>query len=70
MGRAKKHASHILREKNLKPAGSLWGVRCKVDPIRDRSHQVNTVGYIRDHRDEGGATWVFTNPKVFPPRVE
>ncbi len=70
MGRAKKHSSHILREKNLKPEGSLWGVRCKVDPVKDRSHQINIVGYIRDHRDEGGATWIFTNPKVFAPRVE
>lgn len=71
MGRAKKHSSHILRERGLKPEGSLWGVRCKVDPVKDREHQLNVVGYIRDHRDEGGATWLVTQPdKVCPPRVK
>jgi REP element-mobilizing transposase RayT len=71
IGRAKKHSSHVLRQHGLCPdKGGIWGVRCKVEPIKDRSHQLNTVKYILDHRDEGGATWYrLRDPQVRPPRV-
>ncbi len=57
VGLAKKHASHIARENGMGVDGGLWAVRCKVEPIRDRRHQLNVVQYLRDHVEEGGVLW-------------
>ena len=57
MGKAKKHAWFIARENGWE--GKLWAVRCKVTPIRDRGHQVNTYHYILRHLDEGAWVWDF-----------
>ncbi len=57
MGRAKKHANFIGKEKGW--TGKLWGVRCKVTPIKNRGHQLNTFSYILDHIEEGAWVWDF-----------
>jgi hypothetical protein len=60
IGRAKKHASHLLRQEGLRvEEGGLWARRSGVDPIRDRGHQVNTFRYILAHADRGAAVWRF-----------
>ena len=35
----------------------LWAKRAKFEPIRNRQHQLNVVGYIRDHACEGAVIW-------------
>ncbi len=57
LGLAKKHASHRLRENGSVHVGGIWAVRSKLEPIRDRQHQLAVVGYVRAHRDEGGFVW-------------
>jgi hypothetical protein len=57
VGLAKKHASHIAREQGVGVEGGLWAVRCKVEPIKDRPHQLHVVQYLRDHVEEGGILW-------------
>jgi hypothetical protein len=42
--------------------GKLWAVRCKVTPIEDRKHQLNTFYYILDHINEGAWVWDFRDP--------
>lgn len=60
IGRAKKHASHLLRQEGLREdSGGLWARRSGVDPIRDRGHQVNTFRYILAHGKKGAAVWTF-----------
>jgi hypothetical protein len=62
VGIAKMRATHTLRKLKLAPAGGLWGKRCKVTPIRDRDHQVNTTFYITDHALRGASLWTFKAP--------
>jgi len=57
IGRAKKNASHLLREHRL--PGTVWAKRCRVLPISDRSHQVNVYRYIARHADRGACAWTF-----------
>ncbi|MEX2215972.1 MAG: hypothetical protein WD768_17805 [Phycisphaeraceae bacterium] len=54
IGIAKKHSSHILRSQGILFPGGVWATRCKVEPVHDRPHQVNTCKYIREHIEEGG----------------
>jgi REP element-mobilizing transposase RayT len=68
LGRAKKHASHLVRREGLLPKGGIWQVRCKVEPIADRRHQLKVVEYIVAHENQGGATWVCTETHVRPPK--
>lgn len=60
VGRAKKHSSHIMR--GDKPHASLWAVRFRALPVRDRAHQVNVFNYIERHRERGAAVWTFREP--------
>ncbi|MBC8107825.1 MAG: transposase [Anaerolineae bacterium] len=58
IGRAKKHASHKVRQHGLRTdKGSLWAKRCHPEPIADREHEVFVVGYIRDHIKRGARVW-------------
>jgi REP element-mobilizing transposase RayT len=60
VGRAKKHASHLLRQAGLRTEeGGLWARRCRAEPIRDREHQVNAFRYILKHRQKRAAIWRF-----------
>ena len=60
VGRAKKHASHFLRQEGLRAdEGGLWARRSGVDAIRDRGHQLNTFRYILAHGEKGAAVWRF-----------
>ncbi len=65
IGRARKHASFVLRDQGLKPGSPVWGVRPKMDPNRDRQHQVNIVRYIQGHVEEGGAVYLFDRGFLF-----
>lgn len=57
LGLARKHASFTLREHGLKPASAVWAARPKLDPVRDREHQVNVARYVWRHTAEG--CWVY-----------
>jgi hypothetical protein len=47
---------------NLRKGEGIWAKRSKAEPIRDRSHQINTCGYIADHGKRGAI--VFIHPIV------
>lgn len=57
VGRAKKHAYHVLREKGCERR--LWAKRGRTLPIRGRSHQVNVYHYILDHAQSGAWAWTY-----------
>ncbi|HEV3146377.1 MAG TPA: hypothetical protein VGZ47_20990 [Gemmataceae bacterium] len=57
VGQAKKCAT--LDAKDHGWTGKLWAVRCKVIPIENRQHQLNTYHYILDHIHEGAWVWDF-----------
>jgi len=57
VGIAKKNATFILH--CVDHEGLVWGKRCSVEPIKDRSHQVNSFNYICVHKDEGAWVWTF-----------
>jgi len=60
IGRAKKSASHIVRQEGLRTEeGGLWAKRSHAEPITGRSHQVKTFCYVLDHVNEGAAIWRF-----------
>jgi hypothetical protein len=60
LGRAKKHASHALRQAALRTQdGGLWARRSRAEPIRDRAHQLNVFRYILWHAQSGAAIWRF-----------
>jgi REP element-mobilizing transposase RayT len=60
IGIAKKHASHVLRQSNLRlEPGGIWARYCRAEPIVDRRHQVNTFRYINAHAARGAAVWRF-----------
>src|ERR1700722_15749717 len=64
VGRAKKHASHFLRQNGLRDEeGGLWGKRSKIESIKDRRHQLNSFRYILYHQDRGAAIWRFDRKK-------
>jgi len=55
VGQAKKHASHELRDQDLK--GTVWAKRCRPNPIKDAKHLQNTARYITRHQEEGAWVW-------------
>jgi Transposase IS200 like len=57
IGRAKAKTSLIAKDHGW--VGKLWAVRCKVTPIKNRQHQMNTFTYILAHVDEGAWVWNF-----------
>ena len=60
IGRAKKHASHSVRQHGLRvEGGGLWAKRSHPEPIADREHQLNAFGYILDHLKHGATVWRF-----------
>jgi hypothetical protein len=58
VGRARKHASFVLSELGLKPPSPVWGARPKMDPNREREHQVNITTYIHRHVRQGAAVYL------------
>jgi hypothetical protein len=63
IGRAKLHASHLLRQQGLRTeSGGLWGKRSYARPIVDREHQIKVFRYILAHEKRGAATWKFVRP--------
>jgi REP element-mobilizing transposase RayT len=60
IGRAKKHASHSVRQQGLRTEkGGLFAKRCHPKPIEDRKHEVKVFGYILDHIERGARVWRF-----------
>jgi REP element-mobilizing transposase RayT len=60
VGRAKKNASHVLRQQSLRDEeGGLWAKHSYAAPIVDRRHQVKTFQYILAHAQRGAAVWRF-----------
>jgi len=57
VGLAKKNASHALTDLGL--PGVVWAKRCRLGPIHDRAHEVNTFRYIRQHGLHGAWVWTF-----------
>ena len=57
IGAAKRHAYHVLRRAGH--PGKLWAKRCRIEPIADRSHQVNTYRYILNHAKTGAWVWSY-----------
>lgn len=57
VGRAKKHAYHVLREQRR--GRRLWAKRGRTLPIRSRSHQVNVYHYILEHAQSGAWVWTY-----------
>jgi len=55
VGRAKKHAYHVLQE--AYGLGRIWAAGCRPEPIADRQHQVNVYQYVLDHAREGAWVW-------------
>jgi REP element-mobilizing transposase RayT len=66
VGIAKKESARALSREGLAPPGGVWTRGCGVKPIRDRNHQVNVVGYIRDHQLQGAFVYLWFNP---PPDI-
>ena len=51
---AKKHASHVLRERGLKRPGPLWAKRSKLVPVESARHfEWLSTQYIPRHAAEG-----------------
>ena len=64
VGRAKKNASHVVRQQGLRAdKGGLWAKCSRPKAIRDRAHQLNTFYYIMDHGKRGAAVWTFRQKK-------
>ena len=57
MGIAKKRSSRAMSEAHLVARGGVWAVRCSACPIRDRTHQLALVRYVRAHARQGAAVW-------------
>jgi len=57
VGRAKMHASMVLRYFGLK--GQVWARGCRTFPIADRGHQSNVFKYIRTHAEQDAFVWTF-----------
>jgi len=57
VGRAKKHAYHILRASGH--AGEVWAKRCSIHPIGHRRHQVSTYRYVLGHTRVSAWIWAY-----------
>lgn len=60
VGHGKRHAFFALR--NVGWSGFLWAKRCGVEPVNDRSHQLNALNYITRHRSSGAYVWRWGDP--------
>jgi REP element-mobilizing transposase RayT len=66
VGRAKKHASHVIRSEKLRDeSGGLWGRFSFAKPIVDRRHQLQCFRYIQGHGAHGAVVWTFRDAKKF-----
>jgi len=57
-GLARKHASFVLSEYNLKPPSRVWAGKPKCLPIRDHQHQINVRNYIAHHIEQDAAVYL------------
>ena len=57
VGRAKKHAYHIVQ--GAACIGRIWARGCRPEPIANRAHQVRTYRYILEHAQDGAWVWSY-----------
>jgi REP element-mobilizing transposase RayT len=57
VGRAKGASARALSKAGLVPLGGVWALKCKAKLVTDRTHQVNTAGYIKDHVKQGAVVY-------------
>ncbi len=57
VGIAKKRAARALSDLGLVREGGVWGKRCGMRGIRDRSHQLSVARYIPRHACKGAIVW-------------
>ncbi len=61
LGVARKHASHVLRQRGLKAPGALWAKRPKVVVVESEGHfEYLRDIYIPNHAREGAVVWPST----------
>jgi len=63
VGIAKKDSARALSDAGLAPQGGIWGKRSRIQPIRDRSHQLNVFNYIAKHASRGAVVWTFRHDR-------
>jgi len=63
VGLAKARASLAIGDAH---PGTVWGKRCAIKAIRDRSHHVATFRYIVAHSRAGAAVWTYREPAPNP----
>lgn len=66
LGLARKYASEQLHAVGLKPESPVWAARPKLDPVRDRPHQVNVAQYIVGHLQQGAVVYDLKRGIVLP----
>lgn len=65
LGRAKKHASHTLREQNLSTPGGAWATRTTAKSIESQSHYDQLINhYLPRHLAQGATLRKDKKPKV------
>jgi hypothetical protein len=57
IGIVKKRAARALSDLALVEPGGVWGKRCGIRPVKDRSHQVTVARYIPKHARKGAVVW-------------
>ena len=60
VGRAKKHAAHVLIEDGFR--GGPWAKGCRTQPIVDQAHQHSAISYVARHKDQGAWAWRWGDP--------
>ena len=57
VGSAKRQVTFALKARGWD--GELWAVRSKINPVKDRDHQLNSFHYILRHAGQGAWVWDF-----------
>jgi len=65
IGQAKGKCARMMSKAGIAPEGGIWGKKCRVRPVKNRSHQLNIARYIPDHRKKGAAVIMITKTGRF-----
>ena len=58
IGQAKGKSAFLMSKSGVIDKGGVWAARCRVRPIKDRTHYNNVSRYIADHAKKGAAVSV------------